>query len=551
MKSILASVPLDETNAQYLNILSINIMGTEANYKDSEERETREQAKKRYKTTLLELAECSTSLNVDMIFLQHVDSACMLDHLDQFESIFGSKWKYVVPLSKLKVNKQVRQLIFYNQRLELSAGMKFDPLMRVLAADFKVIANDMPIHVYNVWTPSHPFPEEVEGHYISLFDRHPQELSIVLGDTGCHLDADIDIYGGFYQDVKSIIRQLSVNEVDLTKKEKIPTAEAFEDRNEKGRYPILMLDNRYSIKEVVPGKTIFAIEQELRQKFEDDEIFFRKTMHGYVFRFAGFSPTHFLDFPHKSFLDLATLFSDMIRHNITFDLTNIPDIPDDVARIESEDKVFHVLYVQPDRIKYFLDAIDAVSETKKILANWSGDLIAGREGKQRYSWLREMLRVEFLQKNAKIFSPQFSSYADEVIVLSLRDYEEFGGTKGFRSEKNVGEFISKSMLAIASFGLHSSYRRQEVKERLNTAGYKSLPSLLVIKNLLDDDGSGNDLSSFRYFLVSYLFRITAESDFEAKLLIEAAKREFKKNQYNFKFDNPRSPVARRLVLGDS
>lgn len=148
----------------------------------------------------------------------------------------------------------------------------------------------------------------------------------------------------------------------------------------------------------------------------------------------------------------------------------------------------------------------------------------------------------------RCFPGEIDSTLPDALEDAISDYLHFGGNKGFDSKKGIKESFSKAIGNLFSFGLYASNRDQTLTERLNRAGYQKKPEHIVIKALLNDDNTGDDLLSFRYFLASYILGVKAETDFEAKFLIAAGRYDLGKSEHEHTEEDHRvAPPFRGLM----
>lgn len=401
-----------------------------------------------------------------------------------------------------------KQFIFYRSAsLILEREKLFDTENRTLSASFLLMRLNKKIHIHNVWTDPVVSSDGIKAYYLELLSqKNEDETAIVVGELGVNV-------APLNKDHRNLATNMML--ACHIKSQYVPkfSVGGFCSRNlEK----ILQLHTSVidieSAADVIDQRKIPAEEKA-----------------------AWDAPQEVLS------LDFRYAESDdfMIGKTIVV-------FEQELRKKFNDDKIFVSPAATPFNEKYVLIrfSMNEYTETVELLLSLMGSkaqLNKMQSAKCKYGGLyveyfdyRLIEAVDIICKIKKAISGLDNDTFDAVV-------------------KSANDLYVKNTHAISwvvSLGLYSFWRDFRVKSRVDAVSIKSQSPQEEVLALLTNPDTGNDLNSFKYFLISSLADVTVKLDAQAKALIDYAVSELRCHIKQEKKPNKieeEPPVVRRLT----
>lgn len=564
---IFTEVPL--AGGDTLKLLSLNVMGAGVVNNITRTKEDESIAIARYSRIAKGLKLSSDKLDIHAIALQEVTTELMIQELLKE---FGEEWA-VYPSVDLINKEKPQQLTLYNKRhLELLEGKPWDERKKTLSTTFKMNETGKIIHFHNVWTEYNFFPDVTEKYYTQLLQaKKDGEMAVILGDTNSRLasistskernlttgiippffykdygvEQDVQVPdhpdGGFYTDDKGKIVQLTTRTVDLAagdiKEDDRDLEEMGLDSKQEALFtlqrPVLCLDDQFFSHEkfTFNGLTFLSFEDKLRKAFNDEKILVRFTstvlnQHALMIRFKNTGRDISLGMNKVFFSLIGGSESGCILGKKLGPAFNSKGL--NIGSVEYP-YIFIPIELLPSvyPIFNFIKLIGYTNITDQNLPFLT-------KIKEKFDKL----------DSAEITLELLNKIAEYAIGKAQRDYTKFNTShQGFGKSKSDSEKFESIARTVSSLGVYSDYRMKNVSERLAMAKTNTEEPVDILLNLLHNDDTGHDLKSFRYFLVSYFFHISADTDENANLLIDTCIKKLKEVKEELKLQPPKSSIT--------
>lgn len=541
--AIITVLPIDDKRENDIRMLSYNVTGAGAENNIVKTPEKEKIATARYQQIAHGLKLSAYNLQLDVIVLQEVTVDLMVTAL---KNNFDDSWGILPGDAEIAKQKPQQLTLYRKSCLELYSLKDWDARKKTLSAIFKVLNISMFLEVHNVWTEYNILPVETEKYYLKLLiDRkvlgyaHVDVVSVVLGDTNSrvapvndnsfknlttgiipslfnqhyHLPPEVQVPdhpdGGFYMhSSQNFLRQMHSQTVDIT------TGNIVEDNRKLNEVlvensaknilalwnlprAILCLDDYYSNENIIKNKNIFQFEDHLQNIFSDPKIIVRMTstifnQKGIIVRFKNIKAS-------SDEISMADLLADIAAS---------PGIT--VSRLDSGTVYYPCLFIELNKVQLFTRAAELLAQLR--VDDLLTDLTTA-------GMLPNAL--QFLSA-ASSGPDNFDQLAKNSMLKAQRDYGSGFEPKG-AGKVTLGEAVGGVVVDLLTLGFLYDKRAATIKTRIEAAKLCYPASVETALCLLADNKTGNDLQSYKYLLASYLVNFKAESDEQAKLLIQLSK----------------------------